>query len=97
MNSNQIISDITNHIRECGGRYLDWYVGIASDPRKRLFEDHNVDEKNDAWIIRDAESEAMARKIEKYFLDLGCKGAGGGGDYSTHYVYAYKINSHTVE
>jgi len=97
MNPNQIVSDFNSYFRKHGGSYSAWYVGIASKPRERLFNDHNVDEKNDAWIFRDAENDTMARKIEKHFHDLGCKGDGGGGDYTTRYVYAYKINSHTVE
>ena len=92
-----VVQEIDAHIRKCGGGYSTWYVGIASDARDRLFNDHGVHEKGDAWIIRDAGSESEARRIEKYFLDRGCKGGGGGGDHTTHFVYAYKINSHTRE
>ncbi|GIW62200.1 MAG: hypothetical protein KatS3mg090_0026 [Patescibacteria group bacterium] len=44
----EIISEIKSHMAQCGGSYSDWYVGIATDPRERLFIDHNVDEKNGA-------------------------------------------------
>ncbi|MBP9013924.1 MAG: hypothetical protein KBG22_09985 [Smithella sp.] len=95
--SYQIKQDIENYMRQFGGRYSDWYAGVASDPRKRLFIDHNVDEKNGAWIFRDCGSDAVARNIEDYFLNKGCKGGPGGGDYTTRYVYAYRIGSNTVE
>ncbi len=91
----QIIQEIDNHIHKCGGGYSRWYVGIASDPRDRVLNDHNVDENNDAWIVRDCGSETAARKVEKHFLGLGCDGGAGGGDSSTTYAYAYKKNAHT--
>ena len=92
----QIIQEIDNHISKRGGGYSGWYVGIASDPSDRLFSDHNVNkDKEDAWIFRNCGSEAAARKVEKYFLGLGCDGGAGGGDSSTTYAYAYKKSAHT--
>ena len=94
---NRIAGEIDAYIHQCGGGYPNWYVGIASNPRNRLFNDHNVDEQKNYWIIRDAGSEPVARQIEKFFLDKGCQGGGGGGDASTRYVYAYRITSTTRE
>ena len=92
-----VIEAIGAHIRRCGGRYAEWYAGIASDPRARLFDDHNVDREHDAWIYRNAGSSTTARSLEQHFIALGCKGGSGGGDRSTHFVYAYKIKRHTRE
>lgn len=92
---NQIIRDFTNYIGS--ESYSRWYVGIASDPKERLFGDHNVSESGGAWIYRDAESESIARDVEKYFLNLGANGGGGGGDGSSRYVYAYRKTSTTNE
>lgn len=94
---NDVISAIDNHIRKCGDDYRNWYCGITSNPRQRLFVDHNVDEKNGSWIYKDAGSEDAARRVEQYFLDKGCKGGGGGGDFASRYVYAYRITSSTRE
>lgn len=94
---NEVASQIDAHIQKRGGGYSNWYCGIASEPRQRLFVDHNVDEKNGSWIYKDAGSENAARQIEQHFLNKGCKGSGGGGDYTTHYVYAYRITSSTRE
>lgn len=74
-----------------------WYIGIASKPRDRLFNDHNVVEHGGSWIFSDAESESAAREIESYFLNLGVDGGGGGGDESSRYVYAYRKTSATNE
>lgn len=93
-----IISEIKAFMSNWGGHYSDWYVGIASDPRQRLFNDHNVDEKNDAWIYREAMNSESARAIEDYFINtLGTDGDVGGGDDTSKFVYAYKKASHTIE
>ena len=92
-----IIADIKSHMAECGGKYEDWYVGIASDPKERLFNDHNVSEKGDSWITRQCASSDDARAIEKHFLALGTQGGPGGGDDSSDCVYAYKTTSTTKE
>lgn len=72
-----------------------WYVGIASDVRARLFSDHNVDEENDHWAHATAGTSAKAREVEKLYLDAGCDGGGGGGDASTKTVYIYLKSSRT--
>lgn len=94
---NEVIAEIDNYIQQCGGNYHDWYCGITSDPRQRLFDEHNVSEQNGHWIYKDAGSENAARRIEQYFLNKGCQGGGGGGDYASRYVYAYRITSATRE
>jgi len=94
---NQVAAEIDAHIRKCGGAYSAWYVGIASDPRERLFAGHKVRENGDAWIHRDAGSSSAARRIEQHFLGKGCRGGGGGGDASSRHVYAYKVTSLTKE
>lgn len=93
-----IITEIKTFLTKWGGRYSDWYVGIASNSRQRLFNDHNVDEKEDGWIFREAYSSDHARSVEDYFINiLGTSGDTGGGDYSTKFVYAYKKANHTNE
>lgn len=97
MSTQQIIREIYDYIRQRGSAYPNWYVGIASDPRQRLFVDHNVDEHNGAWISRNCQTHTAARQVEEYFLNLGCRGGTGGGDHTTRYAYAYKITSSTRE
>lgn len=92
----EIRREIKEYIGKWGAPYSSWYVGIAEDPKERLFDDHGVKEKTDAWIFRYAEDVETARRIEKYFVDtLGTDGGTGGGDENTKAVYAYKKNSHT--
>ncbi len=70
------------------GDYLgNWYVGIASDIQKRLFEDHSV---ADCFIYEKAINTAHARSAEQMLLNSGFDGGTGGGDCTTTYVYAFK-------
>ena len=75
----------------------DWYVGIATRPKDRLFIDHNVNEHSGKWIYSAQMTEQTARDTEKYLLDnYSFKGGVGGGDRPC-YVYVYKITSYTRE
>lgn len=90
-----IANEIIKHANEEGSHKANWYVGIASEPRDRLFDGHNVQEKS-WWIFRDAKTDTSARKIEKYLIDsFGFDGGGGGGGYTTKFVYAYR-KTHTT-
>ncbi len=82
-------------IRKGGGSYSIWYVGVAADPRDRLFTGHNVDEQGGGWFFREAGSESSARDIEAIFLKKGCKGGPVGKDFRPHYIYAYKMTRTT--
>lgn len=93
-----IIAEITDFIARWGGRYSEWYAGIAAIPRQRLFNDHNVNEQADGWIYREAYDSNSARTVESYLINsLGMSGDTGGGDYTTKFIYAYKKAHHTTE
>jgi secreted protein with Ig-like and vWFA domain len=85
----EIIAAIDAYMQKFQYRNRDWYVGIASDARGRLFNDHNVDEKSGIWIYELATSATVARTVEQAYLDTGHDGGGGGGDDDSAYVYAY--------
>lgn len=90
--NSEIVNAIKSHADKEGSGYRNWYCGIASDPDKRLFNDHNVPRKeNEAWWIKKkADSEKNARDTEAYLMQLGFDGGTGGGDYTTIHIYAYK-------
>jgi hypothetical protein len=92
-----VISKIKSHVADRGGKCGDWYVGVASDPRQRLFDDHAVSEKGGYWVWSRCARSDDARAVEKHFLGLGMKGGPGGGDDESDCVYAYRITPTTKE
>ncbi|OHB54783.1 MAG: hypothetical protein A2Y12_03975 [Planctomycetes bacterium GWF2_42_9] len=91
------MQDIDNFIGQHAGYYSEFYCGIASNPRDRLFNGHGVNEKTDWWKYKDFGTDTVARQVEKHFLAKGCKGDDGGGDSTTRFVYVYKVGNHTRE
>lgn len=69
-------------------RYPYWYIGITNDPneRKAWHASNEADVKH--WRSWPADTKAIARYVEKYFLDRDMRGAAGGGTNPT-YVYIY--------
>lgn len=91
----RIAGEIDTYIGGTG--YRNWYAGVASDPRRRLFVEHNVEEHGGRWIFRPCSSDDVAREVEQHFLGKGCQGGPGGGDGGTRYVYAYLVTPSTRE
>jgi hypothetical protein len=91
----QIMNQVVTHMGKYGGKYQDWYAGVAADPKAKLFNDHCVKETEDAWICRQCVSNNAAREIERYFVKKGCKGGPVDEEQSARFIYAYMIQSHT--
>ena len=77
-------SEIKSAIAYEVSNYSVWTIGITDDPERRKKEHNNPV----PWYHWRADTEAIARRVEKYFLDKGMKGAGGGGE-SPNYVYIF--------
>ena len=73
----------------------NWYVGIASNVKDRLFDDHNVTEQGGLWAHSTADTAAIAREVEAELLAEGLDGGTGGGDSTTKTVYIYVKTSST--
>ncbi len=99
MEQAKLISEIQKYIDSNGGMAsgYGWYIGVTADPKRRLFHEHNVSEKNGPWIYGGVSSDQVARDIENHFLQKGCRGGQIGGDSDAKCVYAYHINLHTRE
>lgn len=94
----EAIEAIEAYVEEHGGLWSQWYVGIAADARDRLFSDHKVRERGDAWIYWPAATSRLAREIEAHLIaEHDVQGGTGGGGENTRYVYAYRIAAHTAE
>lgn len=100
MQYEEIKQSIDEHLKKSSKPfYSDFYIGITEDVKDRLFGYHQVNEKTDWWIYCFADTEDIARSIEKLYLDKGMNGGDGGGkgNGKTKYVYCYEINEHTKE
>ena len=86
MNKKDLIAAIEKKRGSIG--YSAWTVGITNDPTRRKEEHQNAGKSVSSWKHWKADSEAIARDVEKYFLDKGMKGGGGGGDKPT-FVYVF--------
>ncbi len=69
-------------------KYPYWVIGITDDLNRRKKEHAGKNKNVEAWKGWPADTEEIARTVEKYFLDNGMKGGGGGGINPT-YVYIF--------
>jgi len=70
--------------RIAGGGYSAWTIGVTDNPARRRIEHGNPS----TWLQWDADTETVARNVERYFLDKGMKGAPGGAGRAD-YVYIF--------
>lgn len=85
----EIKQKISSHMRKYGGSYLDWYVGITSDPENRLFNDHRVNKSKNSWVFIQTDEET-AKNVGEYFVNyIGTDGKSNGAEHPNH-VYIYK-------
>jgi hypothetical protein len=92
----QIIAHIDGYMQKFpNNKNPQWYVGIASDVRQRLFSDHRVSEQLDRWAYISADTSGIARSVETTYHNAGCDGGPGGGDNTTIVVYTYLKSGRT--
>ena len=79
-------------IRDAINRWMSEYsvqtIGITADPDKRRQQHANNNKNVSNWKTWQADSEEIARAVEKHFLDHDMKGDTGGGNNPTH-VYVF--------
>ena len=94
----QIKYDILAYIKEFGGDFFDYYVGIAVKPEEALFETHKVDKTNDPWLYRQTLSSIAARTVQDYFFNRLKVDADPALDRNDepNWVYAYKKSKGTI-
>jgi len=94
----QIKYEILAYIKEFGGDFSDWYIGIAADPKKTMFEKHSVHQEHDIWLYKQALTFTACKTIQGYFLKIlqidGVSITDGNED--TDCVYLYKKSVRTI-
>jgi len=79
-------------ITENGGSASQWYAGIASDWKDRLFVDHQVPKEGQCqYRVRKCFDREDASWVEISLHEFGCKGSHGGGSDDTIFVYLYQM------
>lgn len=94
----QIKFEMLAYMKEFGGEFADWYVGIASDPLETMTAAHKLDTESDIWLYKQALSFNACRTLQRYFLETlqtdGVPVTRGNGD--TDCIYLYKKSEGTV-
>ncbi len=94
----QIKYEILAYMKEFGGDFSEYYIGVTDDPENALFMTHKVDRKKDPWLYKQALTFQAARTAQDYFLTrLNADGeAAKQGDEDTDCVYVYKKSKRTT-
>jgi hypothetical protein len=94
----QIKYEILAYMKEFGGDFSDYYVGLTGDPEAALFDRHKVHRKKDPWLYKQALTFHAARTAQDYFLSR-LKADGEpvlDGNEDTDCVYVYKKSKRTT-
>ncbi len=65
----QIKFEIFGYIKEFDSDFGAWYVGIASEPKRAMQNEHGVDLEKDIWLHKQALSFAACRTVQRYFCE----------------------------
>jgi hypothetical protein len=98
--SKQIIEQIETYIREGGGEYKDWYVGMTDNPIEPVDEALLLNKvQSHRFTYIETISSQVAKTVADYFVNL----CGTDGNFSTKEisrasksVYVYKKATHLV-
>ena len=93
----QIKYEILAYIKEFGGDFSEWYVGVSGDPLNTMLDRHRVDKEADIWLYKQALTFRACRTVQRYFLErLRTDGASvSSGEESEDCVYLYKKSERT--
>ncbi len=95
MDYHTVIKRIETYMSKFEGDYSDWFVGITKNLDEGLFQLHKVEETG-IWISFGADTEEVAKKVERYFLDKKTDGNLKALEENTRIVFVYKKNSNTI-
>lgn len=65
----QIKFDIQAYIKEFGGDFQEWCIGITSHPRQVMRDVHRVDDTQDIWLCKQAISHRACQTVKAYFTE----------------------------
>ncbi|MCB1379734.1 MAG: hypothetical protein KDK89_15415 [Alphaproteobacteria bacterium] len=93
----QIKFEIYSYIKEFGGKFGEWYIGIATDPKATMRLAHGIDEEHDIWLYKQAVSFRACQTVQRHFTEmLGVEGElVSSGPEEADCVYLYKKSPRT--
>ena len=92
----QIKFEMLAYIKEFGGSFADWYVGVAAEPVRTLTEQHGLDPRLDIWLYKQALTARACGTIQSFFLrKLGTDGIDCPPAEDADCVYLYKKTHRT--
>jgi hypothetical protein len=104
-NEKQIIAQVETYIRQGGGEYGDWYIGLANNPIAPITEAFRLNKvRNGRFTYIEIISHNVAESVARYFLDV-CGTDGNLADIDKirpcRAIYIYKkapniVNSETA-
>jgi len=89
--------ELLAYIKEFDATFSNWYVGIADNPKRALFDVHGVRDAQDPWLYKQLLTTRAARTVQSYFTEhLKTRGIpleSESEDFDC--IYLYKIDTHT--
>ena len=84
------IKTLNKFIKQKKGASSNWCCGITNNPRRRIINQHKVNEARGTYGWVECNSKNCAEIVEKKMLKKGYAGNTGGGNDESVYVYVYK-------
>jgi hypothetical protein len=99
-NEKQIIDQVEAYIRQGGGEYGNWYIGLADNPIAPIMEVTRLNKvQSHRFTYIETVSPQAAKAVADYFLNV-CGTDGNPGDIDINRpcraIYIYKKASHRV-
>jgi len=86
----KLIDSIDRFIRKNSYTYFDWFIGLTDNAEKTLFEEHKLNREKDSWIYEEVLNDSDAKRIQKYFLNMGCVGGVFNHHTTSKFIYVYR-------
>jgi len=89
----QIKYELFAYMKEFGGSFGEWHVGVARDPLTVLAQVHGADPQRGLWIYKQALTSRAALTVRTYFVDklgAGCDPLTDPVDEDCDCVYAWR-------
>lgn len=97
LSQQEAVQAVVDHVDRCGGDYTDWYVGVASEPERTLFEYHLVEPRGQYMYCRLASFADAQEAAKRCQMQLGTKTGMSFGLRDAIFLYAYRMTNRSRE